>query len=85
MKTVISGKTCPLLQVNCCLEGVTTSFGVSSPKYLCAVGMLVHFSVRKASLLVCNAWILQTFYTIFRAILRVNPSKSMRVRSCFFE
>lgn len=85
MKVVISDKTSPHLEVDSCLERVTTSFGVSSSKYLCAVGMLVHFSVRKASLPVCNAYILQTFHTIFRAILRVNPLKSMRVRSCFFE
>lgn len=83
MKVVISDKTSPLWEVN--LQGVTTSFGVSSPKYLCAASMLLHFSVRKASLPVCNACILQTFHTIFRAILRVNPLKSMRVHSCFFE
>lgn len=81
---MISDKTSPLLEINYCLEGVTTSFGVSNPKYLCAAGMLVHFSVRNASLPVCISCILQTFHTIFRAILRVNPLKSMRVHSCFF-
>lgn len=77
MKVVISDKISPLREVNYYLEGVTTSFGVSSLKYLCAAGMLLHFSARKASLPVCNACILQTFHTIFRAILRVNPLKSM--------
>lgn len=55
MSAVISGKTCPILEENHCLEGVTTSSGVSRPKYLCTAGMPVHFSGRKASQPVCNA------------------------------
>lgn len=55
MRAVISGKTCPLLVKNHCLEGVTTSSDVSRPKYLCAAGMPVHFSGRKVSSPVYNA------------------------------
>lgn len=55
MRPVISGKTCPILEDNNCLEGVTTSSGVSRPKYLCAAAMPVHFSGRKACPPVCNA------------------------------
>lgn len=55
MRPVVSGKTCPILEDNNCLEGVTTSSGVSRPKYLCAAAMPVHFSGRKASPPVCNA------------------------------
>lgn len=49
MRAVVSGKSCPILEEKHCLEGVTTSPGVSKPKYLCSTGMPVHFSERKAS------------------------------------
>lgn len=55
MRAVISGKTCPILEESHCLEGVTTSSGVSRPKYLRAAGMPVRFSGRKASPPVCSA------------------------------
>lgn len=55
MRAVVSGKSCPILDENHCLEGVTASPGVSEPKYLCCTGMPVDSSERKASPPVCSA------------------------------